>query len=119
MLSAERVICFLVNALIYYEMKKCLAQIAETRLSGWPLFLAKTLFPHFQQASLPRVCSRGNVVSVDVTRSWQDFRSLGVPFQGDTLEMKSSKAFANRHFTSEVVTFLDKLFTWKVANTLC
>lgn len=119
MLSVEHVICFLANALIYYEMKKCLAQTAETRVSGWPLFLAKRLFPYFQQASLPRVCSGGNVVSVDVTGSWQDFRSLGVPFQGDTLEMKSSKAFANRLFTCEIMTFLDKFFTWKVANTLC
>lgn len=49
MLSVECVICFLVNALIYYEMKKCLAQTAETRLSGWPLFLAKTLFPLFNK----------------------------------------------------------------------
>lgn len=87
------------------KWKKCLAQTAETRVSGWPLFLAKRLFPHFQQASLPKICSRGNVVSVDVTGSWPDFKSLRLPFQGGTLEVKSSEAFANRLFTSEIMTF--------------
>ena len=77
--------------------------------SGWPLFLAKRLFPHFQQASLPKMCSRGNAASVDVTGSCQDFKSLGVPFQGGTLEVKSSKASVNRLFTSEIRTLFGQI----------
>lgn len=84
MLSVKYVISFLVNSSIYYDMEKCLALTTEIRVSGWPLFLAKKLFPHFQQASLPKMCSRGNVLSVDVTGPCQDFKSLGVPFQDGT-----------------------------------
>lgn len=108
-LSVKCVICFLVNSLIYSEMEKCLALTAETRVSGWPLLLAKRLFPHFQQASLPKMCSRGNVVSVDVTGSCQDFKSLGVPFQGGASEVKSSKASVNRLFTSEIRTLFEQI----------
>lgn len=108
-LSVKCVTCFLVYSLIYNEMEKHLALTAETRVSGWPLFLAKRLFPHFQQASLPKMCSRGNVVSVDVTGSRQDFKSLEVPFQRGTSEVKSSKVSVNRLFTSEIRTLFGQI----------
>lgn len=115
-LSVKCVVCFLVNSSIYNETEKCLALTAETRVSGWPLFLAKRLFPHFQQASLPKMCARGNVVSVDVTGSCQDFKSLGVPFQGGTLEVKSSKASANRLFTSEIRTLFGQILYLEISK---
>lgn len=56
----------------------------------------KEVIPHFQQARLPKICSRGNVESVDVTGSCQDFVSFGVPFKGYTLQVKSSNVSVNR-----------------------
>lgn len=101
MLSVKGVFCFL-DFLIYKEIQKCLALTAEKRVSAWPLFLEKRLFPHFEQANLPKMFSRGNIFRVDVTGSCQDFKSLGVPFKGGTSEIMSSKASVNGLFTSEI-----------------
>lgn len=86
-----------------------MALTAETRVSGWPLFLEKRLFPHLEQANLSKMFSRGNVFRADVTGSCQDFRSSEVPFQEGTSEVMSSKASINGLFTSEIKIIFGKI----------
>lgn len=86
---------------------------AENRVSGWPLFLEKRLFPHFEQVNLTKMFSRGNVLRVDVTESCQDFKSLRVPFQGGTSEVMSSKVSGNGLFTSEIRIIFGQILYFK------